>query len=217
MKQIVQSIRLPAVSRAEEWANSITHGVGLVLSVIGLLVLVGVAVARNEISLVVGCSIFGGTLVFMYAASTLYHSFQRPHLKRLLRLLDHIAIYLLIAGTYTPFVLLYFNGGWVWTMLCLEWGIALAGIVYKLFFIGRHPILSTTLYLAMGWLAVLGVEPLLSAAPTGCLAWMAAGGLCYTAGVAFYAWDRLPFNHAIWHLFVLAGSACHYLALTLYL
>lgn len=215
MKRFAQSIRLPAATRAEEWANSLTHGVGLVLSVIGLGVLL--VVAWGEISLVVGCSIFGGTLVFMYAASTLYHGLQHPSLKRLLRLLDHIAIYLLIAGTYTPFVLLYFDGGWVWTMLCLEWGIALAGIVYKLFFMGRHPIFSTTIYLAMGWLAVVGLDPLLSAAPPGCLLWMAAGGLCYTGGVAFYAWDRLPFNHAIWHLFVLAGSVCHYLALALYL
>ena len=210
-------VKLPAQTRAEEWANSITHGIGVVLSIIGLPIMIVMAVARGEISLLVGCSIFGGTLVFMYAASTLYHSFRKPNLKYILRILDHIAIYLLIAGTYTPFVLLYLDGGWAWTLLCLEWGIALAGIVFKLFFTGRFGIASTIVYIAMGWLAVGVLKPLLVAAPFGCLMWMAAGGLLYTGGVAFYAWDRLPYNHAIWHLFVLGGSLCHYLALTLYL
>ncbi|MFQ5570512.1 MAG: hemolysin III family protein [Rhodothermales bacterium] len=215
MEQGAASITPP--TRAEEWANSITHGIGLVLSVIGLIVLVFVAVATGEAGLVVGCSIFGGTLVFMYTASTLYHSFRAPRLKRLLRILDHIAIYLLIAGTYTPFALLYFDGGWLWTLLCLEWGVALAGVVFKIFFTGRFRILSTLLYLAMGWLAVVALKPLLAAAPLGCVAWMVAGGLLYTGGVAFYVWKRLPYHHAVWHVFVLGGSACHYLALALYL
>jgi hemolysin III len=204
-------------ARAEEWANSITHGIGLVLSIIGLVFLLVFAVAQDEISAIVGCSIFGGTLVLMYTASTLYHSFRTPRIKCILRVVDHIAIYLFIAGSYTPFVLLYFDGGLLWTLLCLEWGIALAGTVYKLFFTGRFPILSTIIYLAMGWLVVLAIKPLMAAAPFGCLAWIVAGGLCYTAGVAFFVWDRLPFNHAIWHLFVLAGSLCHYFALVLYL
>lgn len=211
------NVKVPIQTRAEEWANSITHGIGVVLSVIGLPILVVMAIARGEISLLVGSSIFGGTLVFMYAASTLYHSFRKPNLKRVLRILDHIAIYLLIAGTYTPFVLLYFDGGWAWTLLCLEWGIALAGIVFKLFFTGRFEVASTIVYIAMGWLAVGVMKPLLVAAPSGCVAWMAAGGLLYTGGIVFYAWERLRYNHAIWHVFVLGGSLCHYLALALYL
>lgn len=210
-------IKVPVQTQAEEWANSITHGIGVVLSIIGFPILIVMAIARGEISLLVGSGIFGGTLVFMYAASTLYHSFRKPNLKRVLRILDHIAIYLLIAGTYTPFVLLYLDGGWAWTLLCLEWGIALAGIVFKLFFTGRFGIASTLVYIAMGWLAVGVLKPLLVAAPFGCVAWMAAGGLLYTGGIVFYAWERLPYNHAIWHLFVLGGSLCHYLALTLYL
>lgn len=210
-------INRPMPTRAEEWANSITHGIGVLLSIIGLPVLILIAVSREEISLLVGCSIFGGTLIFMYAASTLYHSFRKPHIKRILRIIDHIAIYLLIAGTYTPFALLYFDGGWGWALLCLEWGIALAGVVFKLFFTGRFGILSTLVYLGMGWLAVVAVKPLMETAPLGCIAWMAAGGLLYTGGVIFYAWEKLPFNHAIWHLFVLGGSLCHYLALALYL
>ena len=211
------TLNIPTPTRAEEWANSITHGIGAVLSIIGLPVLIVMAVARGEISLLIGCSIFGGALVFMYAASTLYHSFQKPALKRILRIVDHSAIYLLIAGTYTPFALLYFDGGWGWALLCLEWGIALVGIVFKLFFTGRFGITSTIIYIAMGWLAVIVLEPLLAAAPLGCVAWMAAGGLCYTGGIVFYAWERLPYNHAIWHVFVLGGSLCHYLALALYL
>ena len=211
------TLHIPTPTQAEEWANSITHGIGVVLSIIGLPVLIVMAVARGRLDLLVGCSIFGCALVLMYAASTLYHSFRKPSLKRILRIVDHSAIYLLIAGTYTPFALLYFNGGLGWTLLCLEWGIALVGIVFKLFFTGRFGIISTIVYIAMGWLAVMVLEPLLAAAPLGCVAWMAAGGLFYTGGIVFYAWERLPFNHAIWHVFVLAGSLCHYLALALYL
>jgi len=207
----------PALTRAEEWANSITHGIGALLSVAGLPVLVVLAVARGEIDLLVGCSLFGGALVFMYVASTLYHGFRKPRLKRILRIVDHIAIYVLIAGTYTPFALLYFDGGWGWTLLCLEWGIALAGVVFKLFFTGRYGIASTLVYLGMGWLAVVALKPLLAAAPPGCIAWMVAGGLLYTGGVVFYVWEKLPFHHAVWHLFVLGGSLCHYLGLVLYL
>lgn len=204
-------------TRAEEWANSITHGIGLILSAIGLLVLIFFTVKRGEVSLIVGSAIFGGTLILMYAASTLYHSFRAPRIKRILRILDHISIYLLIAGTYTPFVLLYFDGGWIWTLLCLEWGIALVGTVFKIFFTGRFPALSLLLYVGMGWLIVVAIKPLMAVAPTGSLIWMAAGGLSYTAGIAFYAWERLPYNHAIWHLFVLGGSVCHYMAFALYI
>lgn len=201
--------------RAEEWASALTHGVGLLLSLVGLGFILGLAL-RGESMQVIGATIFGVTLVLMYAASTLYHGTFRPRLKRLLRILDHIAIYLLIAGTYTPFLLLYFDGGLLWTLLCVQWGIALAGGVFKLFFTGRFEVVSVLIYVAMGWMVVVAAEPLFAAAPAGCVAWMAAGGLCYTGGLVFYGWERLPYNHAIWHLFVLAGSACHYVAVVRY-
>ena len=213
----VLSINKPTNTRAEEWANSITHGVGALLSVVGLSALIILVVPQSEINLLIGCSIFGISLVIMYTASTLYHSVRSPRLKHILRIVDHSAIYLLIAGTYTPFVLLYFDGGWVWTLLCLEWGIAVVGIILKLFFTGRFGIASTIAYIVMGWLVVVGMKPLLVSAPMGSVIWLAAGGLLYTGGVVFFAWSRLPFNHAIWHLFVLGGSICQFLALALYL
>ena len=213
----VMNINKPTNTRAEELANSITHGVGALLSVVGLSALIILVVPQGEINLLIGCSIFGISLVIMYTASTLYHSVRSPRLKHILRIVDHSAIYLLIAGTYTPFVLLYFDGGWVWTLLCLEWGIAVVGIILKLFFTGRFGIASTIAYIVMGWLVVVGMKPLLVSAPMGSVIWLAAGGLLYTGGVVFFAWSRLPFNHAIWHLFVLGGSICQFLALALYL
>jgi hemolysin III len=205
--------------RAEAWANTLTHGVGLLLSLIGLGFILALAV-QAEGAHTVGGAVFGITLVLMYTASTLYHASVTSRLKKTLRhllhTLDHIAIYLLIAGTYTPFLLLYFDGGLLWTLLCLQWGIALAGAVFKLFFTGQFRILSVMVYVVMGWMIVFAAKPLLAAAPGGCVAWMAAGGLCYTFGVIFYAWRQLPYNHAIWHLFVLAGSFCHYLAVVRY-
>ncbi len=211
------NINKPINTRAEEWANIVTHGFGALLSVVGLSALIILAVPQGEINLLVGCSIFGISLVILYTASTLYHSVRSPRLKHILRIVDHSAIYLLIAGTYTPFVLIYFDGGWVWTLLCLEWGIAVVGIILKLFYTGRFGIASTIAYIAMGWLVVVGMKPLLAAAPMGSVIWLATGGLLYTGGVVFFAWSRLPFNHAIWHLFVLGGSICQFLALALYL
>ncbi|NBC16481.1 MAG: hemolysin III family protein [Bacteroidetes bacterium] len=207
-----------ARERAEAWANTLTHGVGLLLSLVGLGFILALALQGDGVH-VVGGTVFGITLVLMYTASTLYHasvSSRRAKLQHLLHTLDHIAIYLLIAGTYTPFLLLYFDGGLLWTLLCLQWGIALAGAVFKLFFTGRFRVLSVLVYVAMGWMIVFAAKPLLEAAPVGCVAWMAAGGLCYTFGVVFYGWRQLPYNHAIWHLFVLAGSFCHYLAVVRY-
>jgi hemolysin III len=210
-------VNIPVNTRAEEWANSITHGIGALLSIVGLYALVILVLPHEEIDLLIGCSIFGASLVTLYTASTLYHSIGSPRIKHILRIVDHSAIYLLIAGTYTPFVLLYFDGGWVWTLLCLEWGIAVFGVVLKIFFTGRFGIASTIAYIAMGWLVVVGMKPLLAAAPMGSVIWLTVGGLLYTSGVVFFAWSRLPFNHAIWHLFVLGGSICQFLALALYL
>lgn len=201
---------------AEEIANSLTHGVGLLLSVAGLVVLIVVAALHGGAINVVSCAIYGATLVCLYAASTLYHGVPSPRWRRALKTLDHCAIYLLIAGTYTPFTLVSLRGGWGWTLFGIVWGLAIAGILLKLWFVDHFAIASTIVYLAMGWLVVIAAKPILNAVPQSELIWLAAGGLLYTGGVVFFAWQRLRFSHAIWHLFVLGGSACHYVAVLWY-
>ena len=200
----------------EEIANSITHGIGLVGAVVGLVVLATVAAQRGDAWHVVGGSIFGATLVLLYAASTLYHSIPVPRAKRVLRVLDHSAIYLLIAGTYTPFTLVTLRGPWGWSLLGVVWGCAAVGIVLRATVGARWRIVPVVLYVAMGWIVVVAIRPMVHAIPTAGLTLLALGGIAYTAGIAFYAWRRLPFNHAIWHVFVLAGSALHYFAVLLY-
>ena len=200
----------------EELANSVTHGIGLALSVTGFAVLVVLAVLRGGAWHIVSCSVYGSTLVCLYAASTLYHSVRSPRVKRILNVLDHSAIYLLIAGTYTPFSLVILRGGWGWTLFGLVWGLSVLGVLFKVWFVDRFQIASTTVYLAMGWLVVIALKPLLALVPSGGLLWLLAGGVLYTAGVGFFAWRKLPYNHAIWHVFVLAGSACHYFAVLYY-
>jgi hemolysin III len=197
---------------AVELANTITHGIGLALSIAGFVVLLVLAAVRGNPRHIVSCAIYGATLVCLYAASTLYHGIPSPRRKRALRIFDHCAIYLLIAGTYTPFLLVNLRGGWGWSLLGIVWGFAMAGIVFKFLFVDHFPFLSTVIYLLMGWLAVIALKPLLAAVPASGLLWLLAGGLLYTLGVVFYAWKRLPYNHVIWHLFVLAGSTCHYVA-----
>jgi hemolysin III len=196
----------------EELANAVTHGAGLVLSLAGLVILLVLAAVHGGAWRVVSCAIYGATLVCLYAASTLYHGIPSPRLKRALKIFDHSAIYLLIAGTYTPFLLVNLRGGWGWSLFGVVWGLALAGIFLKFWFVDHFQILSTTIYLLMGWLAVIAVRPLLVMVPAVGLAWLLAGGLLYTAGVVFYAWKRIPYNHVIWHVFVMAGSTCHYFA-----
>lgn len=203
-------------SPAEEWVSAVTHGIGLVLGTVGLGALITLGALRGDPGRLAGGLVFGVTLVFLYAASTLYHSARQPRLKYIWRTVDHIAIYYLIAGTYTPVLLTFFEGGWQWALLAAVWTLALAGTVYKLFFIGRHPRFSLAVYLGMGWLWIVALEPMLALVPPGGLAGLAAGGLFYTLGVVFYAWRRLPYNHAIWHLFVLAGSGCHYAVVAYY-
>jgi hemolysin III len=195
-----------------ELANSVTHGAGLALSVAGCAVIVTLAALRGSAWHIVACSIYGGTLVCLYAASTVYHSVASRRWKRFFRIVDHSSIYLLIAGTYTPFTLVNLRGGWGWTLFGLVWGIAAVGIVLKVWFVGRFPIASTIVYVAMGWLAIIAVKPILAMVPLAGVLWLLAGGLLYTAGVGFFAWEKLPYHHAIWHLFVLGGSVCHYIA-----
>jgi hemolysin III len=204
--------KLSTYTAGEEIANSITHGVGWLLSVAGLGILVTFAALSGGALRVASCAIFGTTLVLLYAASTLYHALPFERAKRIFRVLDHSAIFLLIAGTYTPLSLVALGGGWGWTLFGCVWFLAAVGVLLNTLAHGRWRWLSITLYLAMGWLVVVAIKPLV-AALDGCeLALVVAGGLLYTGGLVFYAWKRLPYGHAVWHLFVLAGSVLHYLA-----
>ncbi|HKO15416.1 MAG TPA: hemolysin III family protein [Gemmatimonadaceae bacterium] len=208
--------RRPQSSR-EEIANAITHGAGLVASIAAVPVLVLAAVGQRDLWQMVGGAVFGSTLVLLYLASTLYHALPVCSAKRVMRVLDHAAIYLLIAGTYTPFTLGALRGPWGWALLGTVWALALAGITAKCTLGFRFPRLSTMLYLGMGWLAVVAIDPIVTHASLAGLAWLLAGGLCYTAGVVFYATDhRLRYGHALWHVFVLGGSACHFVAVLWY-
>ena len=196
----------------EETANQLTHAVGAVLGVVGLVLLVVFAQRYGNAWHVVSSAIFGAALVLLYSASTLYHSFESALARRRLQKLDHAAIFLLIAGTYTPFVLVTLRGPWGWSLFGVVWGLAIVGVTLKCWFAGRFRGVSTLVYLIMGWLVLIAIKPLLAALPAGGMKLLVAGGLLYTCGAAFYLWKRLPYHHAIWHLFVLAGSACHWAA-----
>jgi len=200
----------------EEIANSVTSGIGLILSLAGFAALVSLAFARGSRWHIAGCLVYGATLVTLYAASTLYHGFQNPRLKHIFRTADQVAIYLLIAGTYTPFMLINLRGVWGWSLLALVWTLALFGIGFKVVFADRYKAVTMALYLAIAWMAIIAVKPIFATVPLGGLAWIGAGGLAYMTGLAFFAWERLPFSHTIWHLFVLAGSGCHYFAVMFY-
>jgi len=204
-------VSTPCLS-AEELANSLTHGVGLILSIAGFATLLSLAVMRGNGWRIVSCAIYGSTLLCLYAASTFYHGMRSRRLKRILNICDHSAIYLLIAGTYTPFLLVNLRGGWGWSLFGVIWGLAMAGILFKVWFVEHSSVLSTAVYLLMGWLALVAVKPMLVRIPASGLLWLLAGGVFYTVGVVFYAWKKVPYNHAIWHGFVLAGSTCHYFA-----
>jgi hemolysin III len=205
-----------AARRREELACSFTHGLGLVLAVGAVPALVLMAALRGTALHLAGFGVFGGALVLTYGASTLYHAVHRPRWRRLFRVLDHAAIYLLIAGTYTPVVLIHLDGALRWALLGTVWALAAAGVVFKVFYTGRYARLSLAFYLAMGWLGLVAARPILEAVPLPAVLWLAAGGVLYTAGVAFFVWERLPYHHAVWHLFVLAGSVCHFVAVAAY-
>jgi hemolysin III len=203
-------------SYAEEIANATTHGIGLVLSVVGWIALMVVSGMAGDGWDLAASAVFGGSLVFLYSTSTLYHSVRQPRAKWILRVLDHVAIFLLIAGTYTPFTVVLMRHGWGWTLLALIWGLALAGLLFKLFSTHRFHPAATSLYLIMGWLGILFADPMSAALPAGALLLIVAGGLAYTVGVVFYGWHSLRYSHAIWHVFVLVGSICHFAAVALY-
>jgi hemolysin III len=200
-------------TRKEELANSITHGIGVALSIAGTILLILHVSMQGNPWLIASLSIYGFTLVLLYLASTLYHSFQEPRLKQAFQKFDHAAIYLLIAGTYTPFMLIGHRTPLVWSLLGVVWGIALLGVGFKTFFIHYYQRLSAVGYVFMGWLGVIAGRNILISMPRQVLLWLAIGGVFYTVGLAFAAWRRLPYSHTIWHLFVLGGSISHYLAL----
>jgi hemolysin III len=196
----------------EELLNSITHGAGVVLSIVALVLLIVLSSLYGSARHVASCAIFGVTLILLYSSSTLYHSIQKPHLKKIFKIFDHCCIYLLIAGTYTPFLMIALHGSLGWTLFGIIWFLAAAGVVFKIFFVHRFKRVSTVAYVLMGWIIIFAIKPLMDTLPAGGIIWLVAGGLSYTLGVIFYTWKRLPFNHAIWHLFVLGGSACHFFA-----
>lgn len=200
----------------EELANRLTHGLGAACSVAGLVLMVVFSARYGDAWLVVSTAIFGTTLVLLYGSSTLYHSIRRDRHKVLLQKFDHAAIFLLIAGTYTPFMLVTLRGPWGWSLFGVVWGLAIAGVTLKFWFAGRFNLVSTLIYIGMGWLVMIAIKPLMAALPAGGLRLLVAGGLCYTGGAVFYLWHRLPYNHAIWHLFVLGGSVCHWAAVFFY-
>lgn len=200
----------------EEIANSLTHGFGLALSLAGLVALIVVAALHGGVLSIVSCSVYGATLVSLYAASTVYHAVRAPRWKRILRIVDHSSIYLLIAGTYTPFTLVALRGSWGWTLFSMVWALALGGIIFKLWFVDRYLIASTIFYLLMGWSVVIALKPLIHVVPAPSLLWLLVGGLAYSAGVVFFAMPRLRYSHAVWHGFVLAGSIFHYVAILHY-
>jgi hemolysin III len=202
-------------SLGEEIANSIIHGLGAVLSVAALPVLVITGVPQGA-AVVVGNVVFGASLLLLYLTSTLYHSLARNRAKRVFRILDHSAIYILIAGTYTPFLFGVLRGAWGWSLFAVVWGIAVLGVVVTSVLGVRFPRASVAVYILMGWMIVVAAKPLITHLPPAGLAWLAAGGLAYTGGTVFYGWGRLRYHHAIWHLFVLTGSICHFVAVLRY-
>jgi hemolysin III len=202
-------------TQGEEIANSITHGIGAALSIAGLVAIVAVAALDRSAWRIVACAIYGTSLVLLYTSSTLYHALANNRAKQVFKILDHSSIYLLIAGTYTPFTLITLRGPWGWTLFGVIWGLCVCGVVFKSLWIDRLKSASTVVYVLMGWCAVFAIRPLLAALPWTGFMWLLAGGLCYTAGVAFYA-NSSRFAHSIWHLFVMAGSLCHYWAVYRY-
>jgi hemolysin III len=197
----------------EELPNALTHGFGLLCSILGFLVLLAVTLIRGGKWQIISCAIYGLTLICVYAASTLYHGVSSPRWKKGFLLFDHCAIYLLIAGTYTPFLLVNLRGGWGWPMFGVIWGIAVSGVLFKLLFADRFPIFSVAMYLGMGWLGIVAAKQVYVHVPSIGLAWIFAGAFAYSIGVIFYACKKIPHHHVIWHLLVMAGSGCHYIAI----
>jgi hemolysin III len=214
----VRSIRLREreQSPGEEIANAISHAVGGAVAMGASIFLIGDALQHGSAASVVGACVFAGTMLFVYVASTLYHALRRGRAKRVFKILDHSGIFLLIAGTYTPFALTVLRSTLGWTLLSIVWGLAVIGVVFTAVSRMRYPTIATLVYLAMGWLIVVGVKPMWEGMPHWGVYWLAAGGLAYTGGVVFFAWDRMRFGHLVWHICVILGTACHYIAILKY-
>jgi hemolysin III len=202
----------PQYTTVEERINALTHGIGTVLSIAGLVILVVCAASYGNGWHIVSFSIFGSSLIILYTASTLYHSITHATAKRVFRILDHSAIFILIAGTYTPFMLVSIRGGWGWSIFGVIWAYAILGIILKVFYIGRFKKISVAVYVIMGWLCIVAFKEIIANVSSLSLILLIIGGLSYTFGVIFFAWRKLPYNHALWHLFVLSGSIFHYFA-----
>lgn len=200
----------------EELANAITHGIGLALSIPALVFLIIAAVEKGTAWHVVSFTIFGSSMLLLYLCSTLLHSVRKVKWKRFFAVMDHSAIYLLIAGTYTPFVLLTIGDSLGWTIFGIVWGLAVAGIVFKCYFVDRYQVIATLFYVLMGWLIIIAIVPLYNGLTAAGFVLLFTGGVCYSVGAIFYIWRKLPYNHAIWHLFVIAGSAFMYFCVLLY-
>jgi len=204
-------------SPIEEKINIISHATGFILSILAFILLLTKAISYGNICYIISFSIFGASLIILYAASTLYHSTKNPELRIRLRVLDHAAIYVLIAGTYTPFSIITLSGSVGWTIFGISWGLALIGIVLKLFFTGKYKIISTLMYVFMGWIIVFAIKPLIDNLSSEGLLWLATGGITYTFGAILYSIKKIKFNHAIFHILVLIGSICHFVSVFLYL
>ncbi len=208
--------RLTFYHPTEEKLNVISHGFGLILSIIALFLLVGYAIKEGTVWHIISFAIYGVSLVILYTASTLYHYVQEPKLRYKLNIFDHAAIYVLIAGSYTPFTMNVINGTLGWTLFGIVWAIAIIGITLKLFFTGKYGKISTIAYILMGWMGVVGIKSLLETLPTEAVIWLVAGGISYTLGAVLYSLKMIKFNHAIFHVFVLLGSICHFMSVFLY-
>ncbi|RZA36646.1 MAG: hemolysin III family protein [Lysobacteraceae bacterium] len=204
----------PATELRDEIASALTHGLGAVAALAGGAVLITLAALHGDAWQLGASIVFGVSLLLLYTASTLYHAIQHPVAKGRLKVFDHCAIYLLIAGTYTPFTLIGLRGTWGWGLFAAIWSLAIGGVVFKLFYTGRFKRLSTAIYIAMGWLIVVAIKPMLASLDAWTIGWLFAGGLFYTMGTYFYHRESIRFSHAIWHLFVIAGSVCHFVAVT---
>jgi hemolysin III len=201
---------------AEERINILSHAAGLILSIVGLMLLLGHATLNGNMWHVVSFGIFGASLIMLYASSTFYHSAKNQDLRNRLRIIDHAAIYILIAGTYTPFALVTLKGSTGWVIFGVTWGLAVSGITLKLFFTGKYELLSTMMYVFMGWVIIFAVKPLIQNLSTEGIAWLLAGGIAYTVGAIIYSFKKIKFNHAIFHVFVLIGSISHFVSVYLY-
>jgi hemolysin III len=216
MKNIDLEGRLVYYSEAEELVNRLTHGFGALLSLIGVTFLIVMAAGQHDGYRIVSACIYGGAMVTFYCLSTAYHSVRKPYVRYVFRILDHVSIYLMIAGSYTPFALVSLRGPWGWSLFGTVWGLGTVGAILKIFTIHRLRFIGPLLYIGLGWIVVIALKPLSAVLVAPGMLLLFAGGVAYTFGVIFYLWHRLPFNHAIWHLFVLAGSACHFFAIFYY-